>query len=191
MPSTGVLKARCNARVVSLPHLPSTVRFSLRADVFFGLDFGLGCAGLVLAKFPPLIPALKSSQPSSNFRGQFFPLQCLCGTTLSSGIPCLPISFAINRCAFSTALSKSPSLFSQISIPIDWRLPAPLLPSPACHPLSFVGKCWMICVSSTVKCQPTERPPAPLCKWRACISALAPLFVLAVLCTVIYFGFIA
>src|SRR5690625_5248061 len=163
MPSTVVPKARCNARVVSLPHLPSTVRFSLRADVFFGLDFGL-VFGLSLAKFPPLISALKSSQLPINFRGQFFPLQCLCGTTLSSGIPCLSISFAIKRCAFSTALLKSPSLFSHISIPIDWRLPAPLLPSPACQPLSFVGKCWMICVSSTVKCQQTVRPPAPLCK---------------------------
>src|SRR5690625_2757265 len=128
MPSTGVLKARCNARVVSLPHLPSTDRLTLRPDDFRGTEHGLGCAGLVLAKFPHLIPALKSSQPSSNLRGPFVPLQCLCGTSLSIGVPCLPIGLGVHLCAFSGGLSRSASLFSHMSVPIVWRLPAPLLP---------------------------------------------------------------
>src|SRR5690606_31299699 len=114
---------------------------------------------------------------------QFFPLQLLCCFTWAIDKPRSVKSFAVSQAAFSSACALVPSLFMQSSTPIDCRFPVPFKPSPACHPFSFVGKCWMICVSSTVKCH--DVPAPPFFKYLACASALAPLDWLAVVWTVI------
>src|SRR5699024_1406867 len=103
-------------------------------DLLFGLDGLLGLDGLssFLSTLSEM-PSLNSSHESNSKRGQFFPDQCLCVTTFSSGMSCSSINFLISHCAFLTAWLKSPSAFSQISMPIDCVLPGPP-PSPACHP---------------------------------------------------------
>src|SRR5690625_5669906 len=69
------------------------------------------------------------------------------------------IIFLVSFAAFSTSVSKSPSLFTQISIPIDSKLPAPR-PSPACQQRTLCGKDCIACLSST--CQRSEEHTSEL-----------------------------
>src|SRR5690606_265545 len=150
IPSTGVPRAFCKARVVSLPHFPSTVILVPLFDLA-GADFSTSCSGDGFgARYSaPFTAATNSSHRDNSLRGQFFPDHRLCGTTLLIGMLCSLINFRTSHTAFSTAFSKSPSLFSHISIPIDCVLPGPR-PSPACHPCCVSLSDCQISLSSTV-----------------------------------------
>src|SRR5690625_4299535 len=144
MPSAVVPRARCNSRVVADPHLPST--FNLATA--FGFTCALGLDAVVFfegafAALPPFTIAKKSDHkipfdPRLKNVGQSLPLQALCWTTFIIEMPSSFIIFRVSFAAFSTALRKSPSELSHISIAIDSVLPPPR-PSPACQQLTECG----------------------------------------------------